>query len=283
MTAPWTWLIVGSSGRLGRALVEYALGLGDNVAATARDATVHAELRAQVGSRLLPVALDVRDTAAVQACVSQVVAEFGGVDVVIYNVGYGQIGAVEELTDAEWHEQFEVNFFGAVRVARSVTPHLRARGRGAVMLTSSSGRFQRVAGAGPYLASKHALVGLADALREELRPFGVGVWLVTPGALRTEFATSLIYPTSPLPEYARAIDSVRDMMAQMHGRQPGDPDRAAQVIARIALAGNTGVGEVLIGSDALHHAEGGAARAASDLDSSRSFAAEADLRHPAAG
>lgn len=109
-------------------MVAEALERGSRVAATTRTQGAHADLVARFGEQFLPLTVDVRDDGEVSSAVGKATDLFGQLDVVVYNAGYAQIGAVEELTEREWREQFEVSFFGAVRLLRNVLPHMRERG-----------------------------------------------------------------------------------------------------------------------------------------------------------
>jgi NAD(P)-dependent dehydrogenase (short-subunit alcohol dehydrogenase family) len=277
VTSAESWLIVGTSTGLGLALTAEALGRGARVAAATRDPAAHAGLTSRFGDRLLALKTDVRDDGDVAQAVSRAAEAFGQIDVVVYNAGYAQIGAVEELTSREWQQQFEVNFFGAVRVIKSVVPHMRARGSGQIFIVSSSGRFKKVPVAGPYLSSKHALVGLADAVAAETRAFGITVRLITPGAFRTNFARSVGYAANSLPAYTEVTQGIRDMMSEMDGNQPGDAARAAAVIYRLAADGPGYVKDVILGSDALKEAAERVREEEADIDIASDFASAADL------
>ncbi|BCJ47293.1 hypothetical protein GCM10010168_71180 [Actinoplanes ianthinogenes] len=108
------WFVTGSSRGLGRQFVEAALSRGDRVAASARSTSGFDDLVAEYGDAILPLAVDVTDRPAVFAGVERAFAHFGGLDVVVNNAGYAQIGAVEELTERDLRDQMETNLFGAV-------------------------------------------------------------------------------------------------------------------------------------------------------------------------
>jgi NAD(P)-dependent dehydrogenase (short-subunit alcohol dehydrogenase family) len=272
-----SWLIIGTSTGLGRALAAEALGHGALVAAITRNQEAHADFATRFGARFLSMNADIRDGAEVSRVVRRAVESFGHLDVVVYNVGYAQIGAVEELTDEEWQQQFDVNFFGATRVIRSALPHMRSRGTGQIFVVSSSGRYKKVPLSAAYLSSKHALVGLVDALGAETRPFGITVSLITPGAFRTNFARSLGYAAAPLPAYEEMTRGIQSMMSEMDGNQPGDAGRAAGVIYRLAEGGLGEVNDLILGSDALDEAAQRVREEGTDVDIAGAFAAAADV------
>jgi NAD(P)-dependent dehydrogenase (short-subunit alcohol dehydrogenase family) len=127
----------------------------------------------------------------------------------------------------------DLHFFGPAALTRAVLPHLRARGSGAIVqLTSMGGRIS-FAGAGGYSATKFALTGLTEALAEEVAPFGIKVLLVEPGAFRTGFAGGGLAQTTPLDAYASSVGVFRTALPDSDGRQPGDPAKAAAILAAL--------------------------------------------------
>ena len=181
-----TVLITGCSTGIGQDLARRLALANYTVIATTR----HAESLAE-----LPVALrlplDVTDSTAVANATAEVVARFGRIDVLVNNAGYATRGAIEEITDEQLHELFNVNVFGAVRMMRAVAPQMRLQASGRIInISSISGRLV-VPSNGAYSATKFALEALSDATRLELAPFGVQVVLIEPGSIRTNFmATS---------------------------------------------------------------------------------------------
>ncbi len=170
-------LVTGCSRGIGRAA---ALALAQ------RGWRVVATLRGEQGREVLQDAgvqvrqLDIRDNAAVQRLVQELVQEHGGLDGLVANAGYGLYGCFEDLDDEEIRQQMEVNFFGTLACARAALPQLRRR-RGALVLVSSIAGRRGAPGSSMYNASKFALEGWGEALRYELQPFGVRVALVEPG------------------------------------------------------------------------------------------------------
>jgi NAD(P)-dependent dehydrogenase (short-subunit alcohol dehydrogenase family) len=136
-----TFFITGASRGLGRELCEQALSRGDRVAATARQPSQLDDLAAEHGDRLWVAALDVTDTAAVREVVGRAFTEFGRIDVVVSNAGYGVAGAAEELTDAQVESMLATNLTASIHLARAVTPHLREQGGGHLIQMSSMGGF----------------------------------------------------------------------------------------------------------------------------------------------
>jgi NADP-dependent 3-hydroxy acid dehydrogenase YdfG len=177
-------LITGCSSGIGRATALRLAGAGWPVWATARRPDAIGDL-ADAGCRVL--ALDVTDEDSMTAAVAEVEREAGAVGVLINNAGYSQSGAVETVPLEAVRRQFETNVFGLVRLTQLVLPKMRAQGWGKVVNLGSMGGKLTFPGGGHYHATKHALEALSDALRFELRGFGVDVILIEPGLITTEF------------------------------------------------------------------------------------------------
>ncbi len=246
------WFITGASKGFGLELVNQLLQQGHRVAATSRDA---AELRRAVGvesADLLLMAVDLTDEASVGEAIRATIGQFGRIDVVVNNAGYGQLGSLEELTDEEAKANFEVNVFGTLNVIRQVMPQLRQQQSGHILnLSSIAGITGGFPGWGIYCATKFAVEGLSEALAAEVAPFGVKVTIVEPGYFRTEFLSSgsLRVAEAPMDEYALVRESETLHQAQIRGNQPGDPAKAAAAMIRIAAEPNPPL-HLLLGQDA---------------------------------
>lgn len=175
-------LITGCSSGIGEASARLLHQAGLTVFATARRPESLAEL-ADLGIQTYP--LDVTDEASMTAAVDHVIAHAGQLDVLVNNAGYGLYGPVEQLPMDEIRRQFETNFFGLVRLTQLVLPHMRDAGSGRILNVSSMGGRTTLPGGAFYHASKHAVESLSDALRVEVRPFGIDVVLIEPGPVKT--------------------------------------------------------------------------------------------------
>ena len=246
-----TWLITGCSTGLGRALAEAVIAAGHNAVVTARDAQRVADLADGNEDRVLALALDVTDTAQVTDAVSQAEEKFGDIDVLVNNAGYGYRAAVEEGDEADIRTLFETHFFGAVAMIKAVLPAMRSRRSGAIVNISTIGVQIMPVGSGYYAASKAALEGMSGALYGELKPLGISVTAVEPGAFRTDFAgRSLTQSSTVIDDYAETAGKRRKEHDTVHGTQPGDPERAAEaIIAAVESAEPPAF--LLLGSDAL--------------------------------
>ena len=228
-----TWFITGASRGFGRSFAQAALAAGDRVAATARDTSSLEDLVAEHGDAVLPVELDVTDRDAVFASVQSVHDRFGRLDVVVNNAGYGVSGAVEELSEEQARRQFEVNLFGALWVTQAALPILREQGSGWIVQVSSIGGLAAFPLTGIYHASKWALEGLSETLRQEVEAFGIKVLMVEPSGFRTDWAGSSMDRADPIDAYQQ-IDQIaqrrESQQEENNGSQPGNPDLAAQAL-----------------------------------------------------
>ncbi|WP_239191779.1 SDR family oxidoreductase [Cellulomonas sp. ACRRI] len=227
------WFITGTSRGFGREFARAALGRGDQVVATARDAGSLDDLVGEYGEKVLPLALDVTDRDAAFAAVSTAVERFGRIDVVVNNAGYGLFGAVEEITPEQLRDQLEVNLFGVLNVTQAVLPVLREQGSGHIVQISTIGGVAAFPDLGGYHASKWALEGLTESLAQEVAGFGIAVTLVEPGGFATDWAGSSATHATPLPAY----DPLRAAMAaRQGGADVGDPAAAGPALLKIVDA-----------------------------------------------
>ncbi|MEU1205863.1 oxidoreductase [Nocardia sp. NPDC005825] len=226
-----TWLITGASRGFGRRLAEAALDSGDQVLATARRPEQLADLVSRYGVRVRTAALDVTDADAARLAVDRSVAAFGRLDVVVNNAGYANSGPIEEMTEKDFREQFEANFFGVANVTRAALPVLRKQRSGVfVQFSSLGGRVGGTPGMGAYQSAKFAVEGYSEVLASEVAPFGVKVIIVEPGAFRTDWqgASMELHPVGA--DYEDTVGAMNRYRRENNGTQPGDPARAARVI-----------------------------------------------------
>lgn len=225
---PRTWLVTGASSGIGRAVAEAALRRGDRVAVTSRDADRVSDLAREHGDRALPLSLEVTDPVSVRAALDATFDAFGRLDVVVNNAGVTQAGTVEETEDAVVHEVFSTNFFAPLDVVRAALPRLRAQGHGHLLNVSSQSGHLGLMGNGIYSASKFALEGLSEALRQELEPLGIAVTIIEPGLLGTNLAPTM-HRSVPMSAYAGIHKSLETAEAAM-SEPVNDIGRAAQAV-----------------------------------------------------
>jgi NAD(P)-dependent dehydrogenase (short-subunit alcohol dehydrogenase family) len=176
--------------------------------------------------------MDVRDDASVAEAVERILNEAGRLDVVVNNAGIGIAGAVEDTSIEEATDLFETNFFGVLRVCRTVLPHLRAQGGGTIVNMSSIGGRYGLPFQALYSASKFAIEGLTEALRFEVKPFGVRVVLVEPGDFRTEFTAHRRRVGSASPAYQSRFERALER-AEADEIGGSDPAAVARLILKI--------------------------------------------------
>lgn len=248
------WLVTGASKGLGLTLVKQLLESGYLVAATSRKLNDLLEAIGPKSEQFLPLAMDLKTEASVAAAVENTFTHFGQLDVVVNNAGYGLVGTVEELSDWEARENFEVNVFGTLNVIRRAMPYLREQRSGHIFNLSSIGGFNgHFPGFGIYCGTKFAIEGLSESLAAEVKPFGIDVTIVAPGYFRTDFLSSesLQVPKNPITAYKQVRDLQDAHQNDIHGNQAGDPVKAAQAMIRVATEENPPL-HLFLGEDAYN-------------------------------
>jgi NAD(P)-dependent dehydrogenase (short-subunit alcohol dehydrogenase family) len=234
-------LVTGCSSGIGRATALHLAARGHTVYASARRPDSIADLEQQ-GCRLL--ALDVTDETSRQEAVRAVEAEHGAVGVLVNNAGYSQSGAVETVPLDEARRQFETNVFGLVRMCQLVLPAMRAQRWGRIVNVSSMGANFTFPGGGFYHATKYAVEAISDALRFEVKGFGVDVVIIQPGLIRTSFgevaATAVGHAEEDGPYTSfneRVAQATRDIYVKGPARHLGaGPEAVAKTIERAITA-----------------------------------------------
>lgn len=264
---------------MGLHLAKRLLNGGAKVAVTSRSKAAIIEKIASNGN-LLPLAADLADENSVQAAVQQTIAHFGGLDVVVNNSRYGQFGAVEEVNDAEARANFDVNVFGVLNVLRATLPQLRKQRSGHIFnIASIAGITGGFPGFGVYCATKFAVAGLSEGLHADLNGLGVNVTCVYPGYFRTDFlaAGSPAQPATKIADYQSAHDLVAmHVTGAIHGNQPGDPERLAEVLMTVATQANPPL-HLVLGSDALGLAQQKTEALRQVLDANRAVSVSTDF------
>jgi Short-chain alcohol dehydrogenase of unknown specificity len=250
------WFITGASKGMGLRLAQRLLEAGAKVAVTSRSKSA---LVKKLGEKnVLPLEVDVTDETNVRQAVKETIAQFGRIDVVVNNAGYGQFGAVEEVSDPEARANFDINVFGLLNVVRATLPHLRERRAGHILnIASIAGITGAFPGFGVYCATKFAVAGLSEGLHADLAGLGVNVTCVYPGYFRTEFlaAGSPAVPAAPIADYQAAHELVgQHVNGGIDGHQPGDPEKLASVLMNVATMATPPL-HLVLGSDALGLAE----------------------------
>ncbi|MDY0907395.1 SDR family NAD(P)-dependent oxidoreductase [Pedobacter sp. CFBP9032] len=271
------WFVTGASKGLGLSLVNQLLKAGQYVAATSRNIN---ELTSAVNSnseKFLPITVDLSSEQSVEQAINATITQFGRIDVIINNAGYGIGGSIEELTEKETRNNFDVNVFGTLNVIRKAIPHLRAQKSGHIINISSIAGINGATGWAIYSATKAAVIAFSEVLAEDVKAFGIKVTVVAPGAFRTNFLTpeSLILPENPIGDY----EEVREAHARyikMDGAQVGDPEKAAAAMISLVSMPNPPI-HLLLGNDALTRATGKLAALTTEIQTWKAITISTDL------
>ncbi|MFC3161592.1 Short-chain dehydrogenase [Chryseobacterium arachidis] len=250
-----TWFITGASKGLGLTLAKQLLKAGHSVAATSRNTEVLIDaIGKKYTDNLLPLKVDLANENSVSTGVQKAYEKFGSIDVVVNNAGYGIGGTIEELSDRETRDSFDINVFGTINVIRHVVPIMRKQSSGHIINISSIAGIAPSAGWSIYGAAKHAVIGLTEVLADDVKALGIKVTLIAPGAFRTNFNNpdSLVLAENRIEAYSH-IHNLNDRFAALSGSQKGDPLKAAKVMMEITEMQQPPL-YLLLGSDAYSRA-----------------------------
>ncbi len=268
------WFVTGASKGLGLFLVKELLAQGYKVAATSRNLE---ELKSAVGvasDDFLPLSVQLTEEESVASAIQATVNHFGKIEVIVNNAGYGLIGALEELSDAEARQNFDVNVFGSLNVIRAALPFLRQQKAGHIFNIASIGGFTGAfPGFGIYCATKFAVHGFSESLATEVKSFGIKVTVVSPGYFRTNFLndTSLSVPKTQITAYQTVREMQNTHENDYNGNQNGDPVKAAKVMIEVAENPEAPL-HLFLGADAYHLAEVKIEALKQDLEAVRTLA-----------
>ena len=248
------WFITGASKGFGLSLVKQLLDAGQLVAATSRNQQELINAVSSTNNNFLPLQVDLVNESSVSLALQHTYETFGKIDVVINNAGYGIGGAIEELSDDETRLAFDVNVFATLNVIRQVMPYLRKQRSGHIINIASIAGIAPGSGFAIYSAAKYAVVGLSEVLAADVKPFGIKVTVVAPGAFRTSFLSpdSLAMTSNPIAEY-EDVRALHTKYLKMDGEQAGDPEKAAESIIKVASEENPPL-YLLLGGDAYNRA-----------------------------
>lgn len=251
------WFITGASKGFGLEFIHQLLAKGDAVAATSRSLNQLTAAANTTHENFLPLEVDLVNEQSVAKAIEATIAKFGRIDNIVNNAGYGLLGTLEELTDAEARQNFEVNVFGSLNVIRQALPHLRTQKSGHIFnISSIAGVVGSFPGFGIYCATKFAVNGFSESLAEEMKDFNIKVTIVMPGYFRTNFleSDSLVTPKNVIADYQSTRDSQNFHQNQMRGNQPGDPVKGVAAIIEAAGEANPPL-YLFLGSDSVQLAE----------------------------
>jgi NAD(P)-dependent dehydrogenase (short-subunit alcohol dehydrogenase family) len=280
MTAA-TWLVTGASSGLGRALARAILERGGRVAACVRRPATVDDLANQYGARLWVGSADIVDTPAIRELVDAAFSDLGRIDVVVSNAAYGLFGAAEEATDDQVDHQIATNLTGSIQLFRASLPYLRDQGGGRFFQISSMGGQVGIPGLSVYHATKWGIEGFLEAAAQEVAPFNIGVTIVAPGGMRTEFSRRSAVTAPPMAVYdGTVVEVMRRVIAEGGAPEQGDPGKIAHAIIEAAGMDISphGPRRLLLGSDAYVLVRGAlsARLAAVEAGRERAFSTDAD-------
>jgi len=252
MKAQKVWFITGASRGFGLEIAKAVLASGDKVIATVRSKPE--ELASRLGNPegLHVITLDVTSEAQAEKAAADAVAQFGTIDVLVNNAGFGLLAAVEEAAAEEVRKNYETNVFGLLNVTRAVLPYMRKQGSGHVINISSVGGLTGYIGWGIYGSTKFAVEGITESMAKELAPLGIKATVVAPGFFRTEFldSNSLTRTGNEIDDYATTVGAMREFATKANKQQPGDAKKLAQAFVLLANATNPPV-HLPLGKDTL--------------------------------
>lgn len=250
------WFITGASKGLGLELAKKLLAEGFKVAATSRSQEALVKVLGNPSENFLPLEMDLVNEKSVKNAIELAVSHFKTIDVLVNNAGYGLLGTLEELTDAESRKNYEVNVFGLLNVIRNTMPYMRAARSGHIFnISSVGGYYGEFPGWGIYCSTKFAVAGLTESLSAEIKPFGVHATIVYPGYFRTDFLkdSSLLLPENPIAEYKNVRESESAHKDDINGNQPGDPVKLAEALIKVCQDQNPPL-HLFLGEDAYNMA-----------------------------
>jgi short-subunit dehydrogenase len=248
-------LITGASSGIG---FETSLTLARNefrTFATMRNLSKSRKIREIAKKERLPltvIPLDVNDNASIRTAIQNILVEAKRIDVVINNAGYGLFGAVEDLSMDKIIDQFETNFFGVVRVVKSVLPIMRNQRSGTIInISSMVGRVAMPLNS-VYVASKFALEGFSESIRHELSKFGINVILIEPGIVRTGFFDNLQKSKNEAAKspYSALLKRRLSRFKSVSESNSSSPSQVAKAILK-ALQSKSSNFRYIVGEDAI--------------------------------
>lgn len=245
------WFVTGASKGMGLEIIKAVLNNGGKVIATSRNTEELLEKIVDYKDNLLSVKLDITNEAAIENAISKGIEKFGKIDIVVNNAGYNLLGNIEELSDTEFRKTMNVNVFAMVNIIRNVLPHLRKQKSGHIINTASMMGYMSYPANGSYSASKYAVIGLSEALAQEVAPFGIKVTILAPGTFRTNFMNedSLNVAKNKIDAYN--LDKQVEQFTGFNGKQVGDPKKLAEVILKITELSNPPL-HLPLGSDSYN-------------------------------
>ncbi len=271
------WFITGSSTGFGRSLTEAVLKHGDCVIATARKPEQLQDLVERYPNTVKPLRLDITNLDEVHSAINAAIDAFGRIDVLVNNAGYGLVGALEEYSEDQIRQNIETNLFGAINTIRAVLPIMRSQKAGHILNMSAIAGFTNELGFSIYGAAKFGLKGISEAVQGEVTPLGIKVTIVEPGPFRTDFiGRSLVRAENSIDAYNETSGKFIQFLDTIEGRQPSDPDKAAQVLIQVVESDNPPL-RLVLGKYAYNKFRQKIASLTAELDAWEAIASNTDF------
>lgn len=247
------WFITGSSTGFGRELAVQLLEGGYKVVATARKTETIEDLVAKYPDSARALKLDVTNDDDVKNSVEKAIKEFGTIDVLVNNAGYGLAGGIEEPSMEQIGAQYDTNILGVIRMMREVLPQMRKQRSGHILNLSSVVGVTAFPSSGYYSSTKFAVEALSEALSQEVAHLGIKVTIVEPGGFRTDFAgRSFVQPANRIKDYVTSERT--DAIGEYHNNQPGDPVKGVKAMIDMTETENPPL-RLPLGEDAVENME----------------------------
>jgi short-subunit dehydrogenase len=249
------WYVTGASQGLGLTLVKKLLDKGYRVAATSRNAGT---LQQAVGlidkNRFLALSVDLNNVDCIDESIQQTLVEFGQIDVLVNNAGYGMAGTLEETEDQKIHDIIDVNLLATINITKTILPVMRKQQSGYIFNIGSVAGFVGAPGWSVYSATKAAVAAFSEVLALDVKEFNIKVTVVEPSGFRTGFLTkdSLAYTESKIEGYHAVKDTQAHYLAA-NGKQPGDPEKASEILIELSESDEPPL-HLFLGQDAYNRA-----------------------------
>ena len=279
MNTSKVWYVTGASQGLGLILVKKLLEKGYRVAATSRDAHTLGQAVGLIDKdRFLPLAVDLNNLDCIDESIQQTLATFGRIDVVVNNAGYGIMGTVEETTEQDIRNIFNVNVLATIDVVKSVLPVMRRQRSGYIINVGSVAGFSGAPGWSVYSATKAAVAAFSEVIAMDVKEFGIKVTVVEPSGFRTGFLNknSLALIATKIEGY-EAVKNTMERYLSSDGKQAGNPDRAAEIFIGLAESPEPPM-HLFLGSDAYNRASKKLADMSGELEQWKTITAGADFK-----
>ncbi len=273
-----TWFITGcSEGGIGAGIAKAILKRGYQAVVTARDTEKVKNIVADYPDTALALSLDVTDKESIKKAVEAAYERFGSIDVLVNNAGYCYRSSIEEAEESGIMKMFDTNLFGAINLIKEVLPGMRAQGSGAILNVSSIGAVRTGAASGYYAATKAAMELMSEGLYAELKPLGIKVMIVEPGAFRTHFYDSSLKGSKNKIDAYKDTAWLRSVEQNVNNQnQPGDPDKVGDVLVDAIERDDTPL-RLLLGSDAVKVVRGALEARLDEIDRFESLSVRTDF------